>query len=672
MTIVAENILHRMSSQNHWPGLVANDVLWCKEYDAMFAACSKNACSKIKHLLANLRAHRLGGTSYSGSPHNRKETGLLGIKDVSIDEAAGVLFGDGTFRFAFVRNPFGRVISCYKNRIDSLGTEKYDFIQSSTTEFLKNRSRILAWKTGFAEVDVNPNDHISFNDFVGYICDQDPFQMDRHWYHQNRSIHHDFIDFDFIGRVEDFDADMEHVFQEIGAEDFEWSRTKLNSSGKITNYADFFNPELEEKFVSVFAEDFETFGYENQIKRPGSRKRRKKTQTEDRSMDISKYPNTNLEVIIRSWGDTPLLRDTVNIIRARFGEETSVRIVCALDGDRYISDFARISECRLEFVGDDANTGALNARALENTTSDYLLTVDEGVVPTSSLQIKNAKQLIQSNDEIAIVGGRILPKDVGNANAYWENASLSLRGSDKNSLILSPIEYFLEGRYSWKAGTYRECDTLSTFTFCDVGRLRQEQVVWDEGLDGMQSYFDFYLQMSGKPKMRAVHFDQMTSHRLKNDISLEDELPKLKTLNVFMKKWGLDHLMFFGRCHLLYDEVTDVATVFPFSFRDSLGNPTRKEDLSFFYADRIPGTQQRQISSSPKPTSVRQQVEPKPPEHRLPPRRAAMYPLYLMFVGPFLNKRNAQRLYDDPFDLFGRAKHPAIKFGQSFFGFPKR
>ena len=68
-------IIKNITAKNHHLPLIERDLLYSERYNIFYASCSKNACSKIKTILASLERN----TSYSiQSPHNKKLTGLKG------------------------------------------------------------------------------------------------------------------------------------------------------------------------------------------------------------------------------------------------------------------------------------------------------------------------------------------------------------------------------------------------------------------------------------------------------------------------------------------------------------------------------------------------------------------------------------------------------------------
>ena len=136
--------------------------------------------------------------------------------------------GYSPFKFAFVRNPYERMVSLY-------------------TYHRKNRGR---FDGGFLEYVQMISEGITpvgaFNVRGFSPCNP---QID--WI-KNEEI-------DFIGRVEHFERDINYVFDRLGLR-----RRKIQhcNSSEHTFYADYYCPESQAIVEDFYREDFERFGYD--------------------------------------------------------------------------------------------------------------------------------------------------------------------------------------------------------------------------------------------------------------------------------------------------------------------------------------------------------------------------------------------------------------------------
>jgi len=247
-----------LRSPNYHAGLVNNDILYLPKTNCIYIACSKNACSLIKSELYKIEY----GRSYnkSQSPHNRLVTGFLSPADMPEQRFYELIKDRSVSKIGFIRDPFKRVISCYRNRIGSLGLEPYDRISNTRTEWIRNRQNILKYIHGaHCTYQTAVTENITFENFIRFICNQHPYEMDRHWYYQSRSLFIDYIDYDYIGQVESLAFSLSHVAKLVGAtDDYHFDGHRLNSS--TWSGADLsLSQETLEMFDRKFAEDYNLF-----------------------------------------------------------------------------------------------------------------------------------------------------------------------------------------------------------------------------------------------------------------------------------------------------------------------------------------------------------------------------------------------------------------------------
>ena len=255
MKSVYKSIVHDLLYRNFWDGHAASELIWSKRYNYLYGACSKNGCSSIKYNLALLenRAEQI-----DGNPHHFKTSGLQSLINATEARTEKLLTSSDTFRFNFCRNPYSRLLSAYENRIKSYGMQSYD--DEIPREFVDNRSAILAFKTGLHPSCVDASDPISFEDFIHFIHHQDYFDMDRHWYPQARSMNIDVIDYDFTGRLENFNEDWRKISERILG-NTEATSVRLNSNAPDTTDPELISIDIRKLIASKYEEDFDTFRY---------------------------------------------------------------------------------------------------------------------------------------------------------------------------------------------------------------------------------------------------------------------------------------------------------------------------------------------------------------------------------------------------------------------------
>ena len=154
----------------------------------------------------------------------------------------GVYLSNPKFSFSFVRNPYDRLLSCWKNKIhNAINIE---------SKFCSPFCKVLA------------RENISFKNFVKIIteCDDLLYRTDRHWtpyttlfeYCKEEKL-------DFIGKFENLQNDINIVCDKIGI-----PRKQLPHKNKTKHkhYTEYYDDGTREIVAEKYAKDIEQFGYE--------------------------------------------------------------------------------------------------------------------------------------------------------------------------------------------------------------------------------------------------------------------------------------------------------------------------------------------------------------------------------------------------------------------------
>ena len=99
-----------------------------------------------------------------------------------MDQAREILASDEYFKFSVIRDPFERIISAY--------LEKFVYKRHNQRN-LKHTRPVISAIQGSADIDLTRG--VSFDEFLGYILSQDPFDLDPHWrpqHHYLRGVKH--------------------------------------------------------------------------------------------------------------------------------------------------------------------------------------------------------------------------------------------------------------------------------------------------------------------------------------------------------------------------------------------------------------------------------------------------------------------------------------------------
>lgn len=168
------------------------------------------------------------------------------VSEIDNQELAIIFQSEGWFRFSFVRNPYKRLLSGYKDKILGLGNPK------KSNSFLKR----INW---------HASELPSFDEFIQAVCSQEEDAMDWHWMPQSRLLMPDIIRYDFVGKLENFHDDMRTVLSRIDTDSEKIEAllsVSLNKTSEKKNNPVFISDKTAEMIYKKYAKDFEMFDYD--------------------------------------------------------------------------------------------------------------------------------------------------------------------------------------------------------------------------------------------------------------------------------------------------------------------------------------------------------------------------------------------------------------------------
>lgn len=132
------------------------------------------------------------------------------------------------FKFAFVRNPWARVVSCYHDKV--------------VNEALRTMKKCYGK---------------DFDFFVDFIAKKDLTRCDVHIKLQTSlfPIH----EVDFIGRMENFEEDLQYVLKQIG---IDCPRIPHKNVSRHKHYSHYYTERTKAIIAQKYRADIEAFGYE--------------------------------------------------------------------------------------------------------------------------------------------------------------------------------------------------------------------------------------------------------------------------------------------------------------------------------------------------------------------------------------------------------------------------
>jgi hypothetical protein len=205
------------------------------EHNVLYVKNPKAGCSTIA-----LWLDRIHTNEHTFRPRNiHVEHRLPGVRELGVERVVQMLAGDA-FRFTFVRNPLTRVESAWRDKVVR-GKKVRPKLQRTL------------------DLPIDPESPLTFDQFLAAIELQDPVGQNRHWRPQHLNLMHPLVEFDHIGKLEHFDAELAVVRERAGLPDVPWEASNvMPRGGESVNDG---RPDLVRRVEAAYATDFELYGY---------------------------------------------------------------------------------------------------------------------------------------------------------------------------------------------------------------------------------------------------------------------------------------------------------------------------------------------------------------------------------------------------------------------------
>jgi dermatan 4-sulfotransferase 1 len=237
------------SAEHCYPFLRPEDLIHASHISLqnkyLYVETPKVACSTIKKLLIDAEYEGRVPFSEMEYIHYREFSPLLNARQVG--DFRDFLGRKDIFKFCFVRNPYSRLLSCYLDKIAKRkGQHYWPQIELGYGSFYDKA--------------------LTFVEFVEAVCAQPIRHMDPHWRIQYYATFQAGIDYDYIGRFENFEADLKFA---IGQTKIDFEKYYQIKAGHATGAKgllnEFYTEEISEKVYWKYQKDFEYFGYDKNI-----------------------------------------------------------------------------------------------------------------------------------------------------------------------------------------------------------------------------------------------------------------------------------------------------------------------------------------------------------------------------------------------------------------------
>ena len=253
-------IARTVRRRNYYADFFHKSITLLRHHNVVYIESSKVGCTKIKICLLEIERWPKRWDEViekEEQVHDKRCTGMLGPGDLPKSVLAHILRHPSYFRFGFVRNPYDRLLSAYKDKI--FAPQK----SSTNRAYMPIACKIKAAVTGgdHHKIDLGKTP-VTFPEFVSYVVKQRSYDMDRHWYHQHLTLWHPFCKFDFIGRFERFQDDLRDVLTKIGAPERILSSVAERVNASFHTPEKFYDWRLADLVYRKFRRDFKLYAYD--------------------------------------------------------------------------------------------------------------------------------------------------------------------------------------------------------------------------------------------------------------------------------------------------------------------------------------------------------------------------------------------------------------------------
>jgi hypothetical protein len=189
----------------------------------------------------------------SWEANNRRFSGLMGPKHIGLSNFHRLATDPATLRFAFVRNPYARLVSGWADKFRGKPLVAGD----------PWVDKYLAW-----HAQTSPSHRIGadctlpFPDFVDFAAATAQARVDYHWHLQADMLDMPGIKLDLTGKVETFERDFERVLDHARASALmRQSFTTPDNESSHDAWSALYTQELADRVYRAYERDFDELQY---------------------------------------------------------------------------------------------------------------------------------------------------------------------------------------------------------------------------------------------------------------------------------------------------------------------------------------------------------------------------------------------------------------------------
>ena len=237
------------------------NVYYSDKQAVIYCSVPKVACTNWKRMLQVFEGnfHDPLDISDKQSVHTLKYSYLLRLSPEEIQWKKNVYYS-----FMFVRHPFERLLSAYRNKLrdpyNSIFQRRYG------SQILKR------YRKGLSQEEYAKGENVTFQEFVDYLIllhdNYSDKKFDEHWQVMHTLCTPCKMKYNFIGKMETLVEDANYILKQLGVENlFKFpsnttDKYKQKTNNLMKEYYSKLPASTVQKLYEIYKEDFLSFGYE--------------------------------------------------------------------------------------------------------------------------------------------------------------------------------------------------------------------------------------------------------------------------------------------------------------------------------------------------------------------------------------------------------------------------
>lgn len=230
-------------------------ILVDEKHKLLYCYVPKVACTNWKRVFMVLLgiADKDNVSSIPAEMVHRKST-FPRLSNYTVEQAN--YFIENFTKYIFVRHPFERLLSAYRNKLEE-PSERSKYFQMRI-----GRDIVKHYRENATNTSLQLGNDVTFEEFALYLIDRYAPAFNEHWKPISELCYPCLIGYDFIGKYETLQSDVEFLLKAINESDIKFPKVRLsNTTAQILRYYDTLSSQVIAKLYNIFVLDFKLFSY---------------------------------------------------------------------------------------------------------------------------------------------------------------------------------------------------------------------------------------------------------------------------------------------------------------------------------------------------------------------------------------------------------------------------